>query len=409
MHKCVAIILSSVVLVGAISSVGLIALDQTEPQYVFNGRERALALYRCVGPYKDEEIDQRVANTIVEEHRKWLLDHPEPKEIGNQELADTRRANFCGSKLARDLDLSNTDLRFADFNASDLSHVKFSGAKLWEVDFSYANVLYADFSGASFYQTNFEGVDLLGSKFDHATLFITSFRNAKLVEVSMTEADVIGSDFDGAVFELEPGSLPRATSLLSVNGLDTLHFHSSVHALRELREMYKRMGAQAEERMVTYVIKSGENSRSTELERVINFLAFDLTTKWGMHPSRALLILLALTVVFAPFYVISLRLGGKNGISQISPGSSNADVPPPSPMQLGWTKAIAFGCYFSLLAAFRVGWREFNVGDWITRLQQQEYSLVATGWTRTVSGIQSLISLYLVAIWALTYFGRPFE
>lgn len=33
----------------------------------------------------------------------------------------------------------------------------------------------------------------------------------------------------------------------------------------------------------------------------------------------------------------------------------------------------------------------------------------ATGWARTVSGIQSLLSVYLLAIWALTYFGRPFE
>jgi len=26
-----------------------------------------------------------------------------------------------------------------------------------------------------------------------------------------------------------------------------------------------------------------------------------------------------------------------------------------------------------------------------------------------VSGIQSLLSVYLLAIWLLTYFGRPFE
>jgi hypothetical protein len=32
-----------------------------------------------------------------------------------------------------------------------------------------------------------------------------------------------------------------------------------------------------------------------------------------------------------------------------------------------------------------------------------------TGWVRTVSGIQSLISVYLLALAALTYFGRPFE
>jgi len=45
----------------------------------------------------------------------------------------------------------------------------------------------------------------------------------------------------------------------------------------------------------------------------------------------------------------------------------------------------------------------------MTRLQPLEYMLRATGWVRVVSGIQSLLSVYLLALWALTYFGRPFE
>jgi hypothetical protein len=65
--------------------------------------------------------------------------------------------------------------------------------------------------------------------------------------------------------------------------------------------------------------------------------------------------------------------------------------------------------YFSVLSAFNIGWRELNVGNWIQRLQAKEYTLKATGWVRTVSGVQSLISAYLLAIWALTYFGQSFE
>jgi len=42
------------------------------------------------------------------------------------------------------------------------------------------------------------------------------------------------------------------------------------------------------------------------------------------------------------------------------------------------------------------------------RLQLREYTFRATGWVRTVAGIQSLISLYLVALALLTYFGDPF-
>ena len=70
---------------------------------------------------------------------------------------------------------------------------------------------------------------------------------------------------------------------------------------------------------------------------------------------------------------------------------------------------VRWGLYFSLLSAFRIGWRELNVGSWLTQLQRREYALRARGWVRVVSGLQSLLSVYLLAMWALTYFGRPFQ
>jgi hypothetical protein len=42
-------------------------------------------------------------------------------------------------------------------------------------------------------------------------------------------------------------------------------------------------------------------------------------------------------------------------------------------------------------------------------MQPREYTLRATGWARMVSGAQSLLSIYLLALSVLTYFGRPFE
>jgi len=48
-----------------------------------------------------------------------------------------------------------------------------------------------------------------------------------------------------------------------------------------------------------------------------------------------------------------------------------------------------------------------NVGTWLARVQTREYTLRATGWVRAVAGVQSLLSVYLLAMWVLTYFGRP--
>jgi hypothetical protein len=71
--------------------------------------------------------------------------------------------------------------------------------------------------------------------------------------------------------------------------------------------------------------------------------------------------------------------------------------------------AVGWSAYFSLLSAFQIGYREFSVGSWLSRAQPRNFVLESTGWVRTVSGIQSLLSVYLLAMWLLTYFGRPFQ
>jgi hypothetical protein len=48
-------------------------------------------------------------------------------------------------------------------------------------------------------------------------------------------------------------------------------------------------------------------------------------------------------------------------------------------------------------------------GPGFGRIHPGKYTLRATGWVKVVSGVQSLVSVYLLAIWALTYFGRPFD
>ena len=71
--------------------------------------------------------------------------------------------------------------------------------------------------------------------------------------------------------------------------------------------------------------------------------------------------------------------------------------------------AFGYAAYFSMLSAFAFGFRDFNVGTWIAHVQAREYTLKPVGWVRAVSGLQSLLSFYLLAVWALTNFGRPFQ
>jgi hypothetical protein len=95
---------------------------------------------------------------------------------------------------------------------------------------------------------------------------------------------------------------------------------------------------------------------------------------------------------------------------EISHGEPTAENPTKAErLQSGMWTALGWASYFSLLSAFHIGFREFNVGTWLARLQARKYALDPIGWVRVVSGAQSLLSVYLLAMWALTYFGRPFQ
>jgi hypothetical protein len=159
-------------------------------------------------------------------------------------------------------------------------------------------------------------------------------------------------------------------------------------------------------------------------ESLFSYGLFELPSGYGMAPGRALWGLLGLIPLFAlPYWLAIKRANSRSGIWMILPedrlasrsGKKKAVLLRP-PMAKTWrerlvseSRMLRTGLYFSLLSAFHLGWRELNVGTWIARLQFREYTLRATGWVRMVSGIQSLLSVYLLALWVLTYFGRPFE
>ena len=131
-----------------------------------------------------------------------------------------------------------------------------------------------------------------------------------------------------------------------------------------------------------------------------------------MSPGRLFLILFGFIFVFTIPYTVWLSIDSEDGIWVVwIEDRVRKDLGRKEPFRLkgsGWS-TDKWGFYFSLLSAFSIGWRDINVGNWIARMQRREYVLRPTGWVRTVSGLQSLLSVYLLALWVLTYFGRPFE
>jgi hypothetical protein len=227
--------------------------------------------------------------------------------------------------------------------------------------------------------------------------------------------------------------------------LEGLVFRDSPAALVALREAFKNAGMRTQERQITYAIEHTRRLQAWnpswvdpdrmdkrpwpeklagKSESLFSYVLFELPSDYGMVPGRALWGLLGLIPCFALLYWIALRRAKSHSslwmivpADRIAPGRGKEKIVrirshPAKTWRArlkGESRLFCTSLYFSLLSAFHLGWRELNVGTWIARMQTREYTLRATGWIRTVAGIQSLLSVYLLALWVLTYFGRPFE
>jgi uncharacterized protein YjbI with pentapeptide repeats len=352
--------------------------------------------------------------------------------------------NFFGANLAGS-DLSGANLSGADMYEAYLSESNFIGAYMSRADLRRANLkranLYeADLTKADLYQADLSGVDLSESYLIGTYLSGADLKGADLSGAYLSGADLRGANLSGVIFEPNQESVPKIKYIDFALNLFELKYLDSPKTLVILREEFKKSGLRRQEREITRAIKHTQMLKSWEekslfkkIEAVFSYVFFELTCQYGMRPGRPLIILMGLIPLFSLLYIFALKTKRqKTGIWIVflkervvkatkgeRPFKLTANFPPrvtPTGKVnkikfriLRWYRMIRLALYFSLLSATSIGWREFNIDNWITRIQRREYILRATGWVRAVSGLQSLISVYCLALWALTYFGRPFE
>jgi uncharacterized protein YjbI with pentapeptide repeats len=384
---------------------------------------------------------------------------------------DLSKANFGGANLVgtnfTEADLSGANLAgakllSADFTGADLSKANLVGAELHAANFSRAKADHADFTKSELLSVHFIGTDLSSANFteadlteanlkeadlsfavlvkanltrtklNEADLSFADLRGADLTDSNLAGADVGGAQLHLVIFDPELSSIGSLIGIEFANGLTDLTFRYSPAALVTLRERFAKAGLRSEEREVTFAKLHGQQVKGWEisafwprLEAGFSYLAFDLPCRYGLAYGRPLRILGTSILLFALVYTAALLRRGRGAIWRIwPPDRIRKEEGQPQPEHLSWVKsfdepprpfplrlcrALGLALLFSLSSAFQIGWRELNVGNWITRLQPREYTLRATGWVRVVAGVQSLLSVYLLALWALTYFGRPFE
>jgi uncharacterized protein YjbI with pentapeptide repeats len=361
-------------------------------------------------------------------------------------------ANLCGADL-RESNLTNVELKFAHLEGANLEFANLTGASLDGANLSGADLSRANLSRAVLIMTNLSGGNLSGADLTGAALFFTDLTGALLFSANLSDAQFFhtkmrrsklgGANVSGAKFDADLDSFPDAGEMAYAKNLSKLNFSDSDAALEKLRTEFKADGLHDQARELTYAIRHSElnaiakdgSFKHPTWERYTNYYLFEVTSEYGMSPRKILTPLIYLIAAFTVAYLVSIVISSHlqnphSGIWAVwskdridkSEGSASplllTEGFPPSRFSetvVGkWCRkvklsAMVLAFYFSVLSALRIGWREFNVGSWLVRIQKREYVLQATGWVRVMSGIQSLISVYLIALFLLTYFSTPFE
>jgi hypothetical protein len=331
------------------------------------------------------------------------------------------------------------------FSGVDLSEANLTGASF--VDSTFANTQWrkarligADLRATKFYSKNdFTDAQLMGALLQNAQLGRgTSLRNARL-----DFADVTGAFF-------EPYDV-SGLGILGTQGLSDLQFDDPT-AVVSLRKAARDNALDMQVRALTAALFKNRLETSPFYARFFaNVLEGGKLTNYGVQPWQPVLALFVLIPVFAIVYAGALIAESPSGICVIhfvdgpieherrkvmirpailgrdrrwirritrpirrfrvtrplteKVSRFSEDITPTIKLLHLWR--VAF--YFSLLNAFEIGYKELKVGSWISSLQRRPYTLKPIGWVRTVAGLQALLSVYLLALWAVTFFGNPFE
>jgi hypothetical protein len=362
--------------------------------------------------------------------------HPSPPTWKPAKLDFRAFANLCNARL-RGADLRTIILRHANLSGADLSHAQLNNADLSDSDLRTANLNYANATNA----------DLFGANLSRAQLLDVNIAGAKLAYTNLANAIY------------SPASQPPDAYVAGIQGLEAVKIFQDDLGLVQLRKLLQDAGLRDAEREATFSIERGR-TRDLLSSRPwwhfawmlggLRLLGFEWSVGYGLCPWLSLIEILALgaalTLVYAsviprtskksdtpaasaesvataapgrPASGEATVASHKSGIYQILPSDRIDDTSAkptlekdPDVIRVKATDpfdALRKAAYFSLLSAVNIGFEQFTPGDWIRRLQQQDYTLDAVGWVRVVAGAQALLSVYLLAMWVLTQFGRPFD
>ena len=384
----------------------------------------------------------------AQEQREWTWKGSEGQTHTRAELDEILRAH------EEWIESSKKRGRPAMLFGADLSDAFLSGASL-----SGAYLIRASLSGANLLGANLSGADLKDGSLSGAVLANANLTGTNLNGTDLDSAQLWGANVHSAVYQAK--SNPEIRSIAVARNLEFITYSTSPSALVRLRKEFLDAGYYEQEGKITYALKrreaelfwlgcwpwaANQTRRGFELPAVLlwsdgaygtllrncvnywfNRVFFDLTTQYGMTPGHALEIVGILWFALTLVYVLFIHRSGRSGLyvvkKRLWKGKDNTREIQIRPRLLPQTslwklpfyllrrewRLFRAAMFFSLMSAFNIGFRDINFGRWLRLLTKREYDIKAVGWARTVAGFQSLFSVILIALFVLTFFGRPFE
>lgn len=339
------------------------------------------------------------------------------------------RPTLCTKELDRNesgrVNLSNKNLVLANFKDAFLIGANLEGSNLILATMKNADLKYANLKSANLSQSFLEEASLVEATMTKANLRFAILRGADLAGAIVEDAILAGADLNDTIYTPN-ASKPPSSDITNIKGVSQIRIvgENNEGGTAQLRKIFKELGLRKHEREATHAIER-HRARIGGIFGFLRYLFFGVPTGWGLWPAKAWIGIGGLMTAASVLYwraIESQRTHQKwnrSGIYRVHladyliPACADMTIANTSqvvhirPCNVWWS--ILWALYFGLLSCFHIGWRDLNVGLWLTRVQPKEFALRGHGWVRLVSGVQSLVSVYLLAIWALTYFGRPFE
>jgi hypothetical protein len=181
--------------------------------------------------------------------------------------------------------LRGANLTETQLDGADMTKAWLTGANLTEAWLTGTNLTEAWLTGANLTETRLDQANLTEARLDRANLTGAWLNRANLTATRLAESNLT----DSIYAPISPAPNPYVAD---IQGLQTVYFPKGRETgLVQLRELLQKAGLRDLERQATYAIERGrtrhailDGSLLEVLEGLFRFIAYDLTTGYGLHP-----------------------------------------------------------------------------------------------------------------------------